>query len=195
MAIGAVVGPTAFYFLWPGAMLMFVIGAVKVVRAHPRKRRPPRGGYGLILLGVAFWVAGCFNALYCAGSLCQMRTTLYRQIAFGSIWTRVGGVVYLFGGIIAVVVISILGVLRIRRWATVLLAGAVLTWSLASIGLLISVAGAVGGFNPGASLGGAILGVGYWSCCASVIFIALGTVAVLVDSPRPKDTETDTSAL
>ena len=75
--------------------------------------------------------------------------------------------------------ISILGVLRIRCWTGVLLAGAVVAWALVSIGVLISLAASLGGFNPGASLG-----IGYWCCWASVVVVVAGTVMVLVSTRR-----------
>jgi hypothetical protein len=142
-------------------------------------------GYLVVLVGVAGWAVGCFLPLYHIPQLPnEVTITLYRQISFGSVWTKVGGLLYLFGGISAIGVISILGVLRIRTWTRFLLAGAMLAWFLVSIGVLISIGGSIAGFNPGGSLG-----VGYWCCWASIIVVVTGTIFVLVSTHR-EDEET-----
>jgi hypothetical protein len=149
--------------------------------------RPSVAGYLVVLVGVAGWAVGCFLPLYHVPQLDDAGLTLYRQISFGSIWTKVGGVLYLFGGISAIGVVSILGVIGIRAWTRFLLAGAVLAWFLVSIGVLISIGGSIGGFNPGASLG-----VGYWCCWVSVVCVVVGTVMVVVSTSR-EDAETGLS--
>jgi hypothetical protein len=131
------------------------------------------------LVGAAGWVVGSFLPLYHVPELDDVGITLFRQISFGSFGTRVGGILYLFGGVSAIGVISILGVLRLRSWTGVLLAGAVTTWFLVSIGALISIGSSLGGFNPGASLG-----IGYWCCWASVIVVVAGTAIVVVSTSR-----------
>jgi hypothetical protein len=141
-------------------------------------------GYLVVLVGVAGWAVGCFLPLFHFPQLGDSGITLYGQISIGSIWIKVGGVLYLFGGISAIGVISILGVLRIRAWTRFLLAGAMLAWFLVSIGVLISIGGSIAGFNPGGSLG-----VGYWCCWASIVVVVTGTILVLV-STRREDAET-----
>ena len=141
--------------------------------------QPSVAGYLVVLVGAAGWVVGCFLPLYHLAGFDESRITLFRQVSFGSFGTRVGGILYLFGAISAIGVISILGVLRIRRWLGVLLAGAAIAWSLVSIGVLISIGSSLGGFNPGASLG-----IGYWCCWASVIVVVAGTAIVVVSTGR-----------
>jgi hypothetical protein len=136
-------------------------------------------GFLVVLVGATGWVVGCFLPLYHLARFDEARITLFRQVSFGSLGTRVGGVIYLFGAISAIGVISILGVLKIRRWIGVLLAGAAIAWSLVSIGVLISIAGSLEGFNPGATLG-----IGYWCCGVSVVVVVAGTVMVLVAASR-----------
>ena len=141
--------------------------------------RPSVAGFLVVLVGVAGWVVGCFLPLYHLARFDEARITLFRQVSFGSFGTRVGGILYLFGAISAIGVISILGVLRIRRWLGVLLAGAAIAWSLVSIGVLISIGSSLGGFNPGASLG-----IGYWSCWTSIAVVVTGTVLVWISTSR-----------
>jgi hypothetical protein len=142
-------------------------------------------GYLIVLVGAAGWVVGCFLPLYGVQELGDRTITLYGQISFGSIWTDIGGALYLFGGISAIFVISILGVLRMMRTGTrFLLVGAVVAWSFVSIGVLISLAASFGGFNTDVTLE-----VGYWCCWASVIVVIVGTVVVLT-AERRQDAET-----
>ena len=136
-------------------------------------------GYLVVLVGAAGWVVGCFLPLYHIAHLGEGSITLSRQVLFGSIWSRVGGDLYLFGAISAVGVISMLAVLRIRTWTRFLLAGAVVAWSFVSVGALISLGGNIGQFNPGSTFG-----VGYWCCWASVIVVIAGTVMGLLAAKR-----------
>ena len=137
--------------------------------------RPSVAGYLVALVGAVGWIVGCFLPLYDITEPAGLTISFYRQISFGSAGTKIGGLLYLFGSISAIGVISILGVLRNRRSTGVLLAGAVVAWVLISVGVLISLEGSLGEFNPGASFG-----IGYWCCWASVVIVAAGTVMVLV---------------
>ena len=102
-----------------------------------------------------------------------------RQVSFGSVGARLGGILYLFGGITAIAVFALVGMRVRQRWNVVVLAGAVVPWSLASIGVLITIGAAASGFNIGS-----VLGVGYWGLWVSVICVVAGTV-ILVLSLRP----------
>jgi hypothetical protein len=136
------------------------------------------------MVGVVGWVVGCFLPLFRFTQPVGPNVSLYRQITFGSIWNDIGGVLYLFGGISAIFVISILGVLgMIQAGTRFLLVGAVIAWSFVSIGVLISLAASFVGFNPGATLD-----VGYWCCWASVIVVVVGTAVVLA-AERRRDAE------
>ena len=141
--------------------------------------RPSVAGYLVALVGAVGWVVGCFLPLYDITEPAGLTISFYRQISFGSAGTKIGGLLYLFGGIAAIGVISIFGVLRNRSLTGVLLAGAVVAWALISIGVLISLAGSIGEFNPGASFG-----IGYWCCWVSVVIVVAGTAMVLVSTRR-----------
>ena len=143
----------------------------------------PSIGYLVVLLGVAGWAVSCFRPLYRITDLQTVRTTLVRQVSFGSVGARLGGILYLFGGIIAIGVFALVGVRVRQRWNVAVLAGAVVAWSLASIGVLITIGAAASGFNLGS-----VLGVGYWGLWVSVICVVAGTV-ILVLSLRPRTTE------
>lgn len=138
----------------------------------------PVTGYLIVLVGVSGWVVGCFLPLAKLGG---QTISLYQQTSFGSIWNDIGGALYLFGGIAAILVISILGVFgMIRAGTRFLLVGAVVAWSLVSIGVLISLAASFVGFNPGARLE-----VGYWCCWASLIVIVVGSAVVMTAEKHP----------
>ena len=66
----------------------------------------PSLGYLVVLLGVAAWAVSCFRPLYRITEAQTVRTTLFRQVAFGSVGSKVGGIVYLFGGITAIAVFA-----------------------------------------------------------------------------------------
>lgn len=137
-------------------------------------------GYLIVLVGVVGWVVGCFLPLYGVPELDDRTITLYSQVSFGSTWGDIGGVLYLFGAISAILVISILGVLGVIRTGTrFLLVGAVVAWSLVSIGVLISLAANFVAFSTDVSLG-----VGYWCCAASVIVVIVGTAVVMAAERR-----------
>jgi hypothetical protein len=84
---------------------------------------------------------------------------------YGSAGAKLGGLLHLFGGIVALGVFSVLGVRRTLPWTRAILAGAAVAWSLTSIGVLISL-GDIGRVNPGWSLA-----VGYWCLWASVLCV------------------------
>src|SRR4029077_1742263 len=90
----------------------------------------PSLGYLVVLLGVAGWGVSCFRALYRITEAQTVRTTLVRQVSCGSAGTRVGGSLYLFRGIYAIVVFALVGVRVRQRWNVDVLAGAVVAWSL-----------------------------------------------------------------
>ena len=138
-------------------------------------------GYLIATVGVAGWVVGCFLPI---AELGGRNISLFEQISSGPIWNDIGGVLYLFGPISAILVVAILGVLGvIRAAARFLLVGAVVAWSLVSVGVLISFAASFVGGGPGATLD-----LGYWCCWAGVTVVVSGTAVVLV-SERRQDAE------
>ena len=66
-------------------------------------------GYMVVLLGAAGWAVSCFLPLYRIADIQSARITLYRQVSFGSFGIRLGGALYLFGGIVAIGVFSSIG--------------------------------------------------------------------------------------
>ena len=144
----------------------------------------PSIGYLVVLLGVAGWTVSCFRPLYRITEAQTVRTTLFRQVSFGSVGTKLGGIVYLFGGIIAIGVFALVGVRVRQRWNVVVLAGAVVAWSLVSIGVLITLGAAASGFSLRS-----VLGVGYWGLWVSVICVVAGTVILVVSLRAPRTAE------
>ena len=144
---------------------------------------PPSIGYLVVLLGVAGWAVSCFRPLYRITEFQTVRISLVKQVSIGSVGTRLGGILYLFGGIITIGVFALVGVRVRHRWNVAVLAGAVVAWSLVSIGVLITLGAAASGFNLGS-----VLGVGYWGLWVSVICVVAGTV-ILVVSLRPLRTD------
>lgn len=136
--------------------------------------RPSITGYLIVLVGVVGWVVGCFLPLYTIDH--GGRANLFASFSYSSVWNYGAGVLYLFGGVITIGVISTLGVLRTVRTGTrFLLIGAVAAWSVAFVGFLISIVLTLDGFNTDV-----VLGLGYWCCWASVIAIVTGTVIVII---------------
>lgn len=135
----------------------------------------PSIGYLIVLLGAAAYAVSCFRPLYRITEVQTVRTTLVRQVAFGSVGTKLGGIVYLFGGIAAIGVFALVGARVRQRWNVAVLAGAVVVWSLVSIGVLITIGAAASGFNIRS-----VLGVGYWGLWVSVICVIAGTVILVV---------------
>ena len=109
------------------------------------------GGYLVVLLGVAGWVAGCFLPLFQIADFGGDSTTLYKQVAFGPIGIKLGSALFLFGAIAAIGVISMIGMLRHRRWSATVLTGAAIAWFLTSTGVLISVGSASAALLTGLS--------------------------------------------
>ncbi|MEO8424079.1 MAG: hypothetical protein ABI595_09230 [Actinomycetota bacterium] len=116
----------------------------------------------------------CFLPLYRLPGVSGITFTLFSQIvgpSSGPIGTKLGGAVFLFGGAVTVAVISIVGVRgRSHRWALAALVGAVVTWSLTSIGFLIHI-GTSFGVSPR---------WGYWVLLSSFACVVAGAVIVMV---------------
>ena len=135
----------------------------------------------IVLLGATGWVVSCFLPLYRINDIQNAGITLYRQISFGSSGMRLGGILYLFGGAVAIGVFSTIGMRMGQPWNAAVLAGAVVAWSLVSTGVLVTLGAGVSEFNQGF-----VLGVGYWCLWASVICVVAGTIALVISLRRPK---------
>ena len=94
-------------------------------RIEPVRPSTPVAGYLVGLVGAVGWVVGCFLPLYDITEFAGLTISFYRQIRSARPGPRLGGLLYLFGGIAAIGVISIFGVLRKSSLTGVLLAGAV----------------------------------------------------------------------
>jgi hypothetical protein len=150
--------------------------------AEDRSSRPSVTGYVVVLLGVACWVVSSFLPLYESdlGEAVSRTTLVQQSTAFGPLGSDLGGLLYLFGGIAVIGVISILGVRGSGPWPAVL-AGAVATWALPSIGVLINIDSSV---RQIATDGSVTLGVAYWSCWVSVGIVVAGAASVVVSARR-----------
>ena len=99
--------------------------------------RAPRVGYAVVLLGAVLFVATCFLPYY--GFPGGRSASLYDQllVAQGG-GLKSGVILFLFGGVATVVVVTILGLTRGERPSLrAFLAGAVAAWSLTWIGSLL----------------------------------------------------------
>jgi hypothetical protein len=143
-----------------------------------QRTRPSIVGYLVVLLGVAGWAVSCFLPLYRAPGIDDAKTALYRQWARGSIGMKLDGLLLLFGGVMAVGVISILCLRSTRSWLRGALTGAVIVWSLTSTGFLITPVKEIGQFTAS----GWFLGIGYWCLLASLVCVVVGTAVALVSA-------------
>ena len=148
-----------------------------LAKSAPGTERRPSLGYAIVLLGGPLFAVSCFLP-YNGFSLGPGARTvsLYQQVAHGldGGWNP-GGVVFLFGGVTAVVAVAGSGLPRRQRWTGLawLLVGAVSAWSLTWTGFLIYT-GTVGVDTS--------LEIGFWLQAASIGIAIIG--AILVVAPR-----------
>lgn len=149
---------------------------IAVMAAEDWRTRGPSYnlGYVIALLGGALFVVTCFLP-YNGFSLGPgVRTvSLYQQVAHrlnDGGWNP-GGVMFLFGGVAAVVAVAVLGLARRRRWTGLpwMLVGAVAAWSLTWIGFLIYT-GTIGLDSS--------LEIGFWLQGVSIGVAVIGTLLV-----------------
>ena len=148
---------------------------------RPQTSRADIAGYMVVLLGAAGWAVSCFLPLYRITDIQNAGVTLYRQISFGSSGMRLGGILSLFGGIVAIGVFSTIGMRMRQPWNVAVLAGAMVAWSLVSTGVLVTLGAGVSEFNQGM-----VLGVGYWCLWASVMCVVAGTVTLVISLRHPQ---------
>ena len=145
--------------------------------AHEVHRARTRGstlGYAVVLLGAALFVTSCFLPYY--GFPGGRSATLYDQllVAQGG-GLELGAILFLFGGVATVVVVTILGLTRGERPSLrAFLAGAVTAWSLTWIGSLLQAATLRGNVVTGRLS----LEVGFWLQAVSIGVGVLGTTLV-----------------
>lgn len=144
---------------------------------RPRARWA-RVGFWIVLLGAALFVISCFLPFNGFSLGPGARTvSLYQQVGQGlnGGWNP-GGVMFLFGGVAAVVVVAVFGLTRRKRWTGLpwLLVGAVSAWSLTWTGFLIYT-GTIG-------LDNLSLEIGFWLQAASIGVAIIGTILAVKDS-------------
>jgi hypothetical protein len=142
--------------------------------------RPTRGlgygsGYAIALLGGALFAISCFLPYngFSLGTGTQT-VSLYQQLTsrVNDGGLNVGGVIFLFGGVSAVVAVAVFGLARRERWTGQhwLLVGAVAAWSLTWIGFLT--------YTATIGLGNLSLEIGFWLQAVSIGVAIIGTILV-----------------
>jgi hypothetical protein len=130
----------------------------------------------IVLLGAALFVTSCFLPYY--GFPQGQTVSLYDQLLVapdGGL--ELGAKLFLFGGVAAVVVVTLVGLMRGERQSgRGFLAGAVSAWSLTWIGSLLQSADLreVGATIPR----GLSLEAGFWLQAASIGIAVIGTILV-----------------
>ena len=160
--------------------------------AEVRRTRAPRSsvGYAVVLLGAALFVTSCFLPYY--GFAGGRSVTLYDQllVAQGG-GLELGVILFLFGGVATVVVVTILGLTRGERPSPrAFLAGAVAAWSLTWIGSLLQAAT----LRENVLTGRLSLEVGFWLQAVSVGVAVIGTILVGVGKRYANGERTDMDA-
>ena len=150
--------------------------------AGTRGSRASRFGFLVVLLGGALFVASCFVPYYGFEGPAQRTLSLYEQQTSGAFEDgSLGRLLFLFAGVAIAISIAVVGVARREPEprVTSLLIGAVASWSLTWIGVMLSF----GGLSIS-------LEVGYWVQAVSIGVVIIGTIVVMV-SGRAKPQEQD----
>jgi hypothetical protein len=130
-----------------------------------------RIGYVVALVGLLGFVGSSFLRLeQLRLAPVESKLTLYNQIVGGA---KVGGVMFLFGGVATLAAISIAGALRPRSWTRIALPATTVTWTLTMAGLLMLVA------HDAESVC-----AGFWALVASLSCVVAGAVVALVFARR-----------
>ena len=137
-------------------------GPMKELRAAA----PRSAGYGIALVGTLAYVVGCFLPYVTlrqafAPSLYEMQTMRHT----GAGW--VGAVLMLFTGVVALAVISSVGIRRLQGWTAAALFAVALVWTLDEVGFALDAAG----LWPTKA-------VGYWVVLAAVGIVVVGAIIV-----------------
>jgi hypothetical protein len=141
--------------------------------AHRRSGRGYSVGYVIVLLGAALFVTSCFLPYY--GLPEGHSASLYDQLLVGGGGLELGAKIFLFGGVAAVVVVALVGLMRGERQpGRGFLAGAVAAWSLTWIGSLLQ---AVNLSETTPRLFS--LEIGFWLQAVSIGVAVIGTILVV----------------
>lgn len=152
-----------------------------VADAHRRRGRGSSVGYVIVLVGAAMFVTSCFLPYY--GFPGGHSVSLYDQLLVAQDGgLELGAKLFLFGGVAAVVVVTLVGLTRGERQSgRGFLAGAVSAWSLTWIGSLLQSAG----LREGATIpGGLSLEIGFWLQAVSIGAAVIGTILVVSKRTR-----------
>jgi hypothetical protein len=150
--------------------------------AHPRRGRGSSVGYVIVLLGAALFVTSCFLPYYGFPFPGGRSVSLYDQlfVVHGG-GLELGAKLFLFGGVAAVVVVALVGLMRgDRQSGRGFLAGAVSAWSLTWIGSLLQSAA----LREGAIARGLSLEAGFWLQAVSIGVAVIGTILVVSKRTR-----------
>jgi hypothetical protein len=140
----------------------------------------------IVLLGAAGFVATSFLPLEQFKFGLTVTYSLYQLTGQppGNLVAHIGGILWLFTGVLTIASISILGLRNPPyRWTSASLAAAVIVWSTYWIGTLLRTSAVA----PS-------LAVGYWLVLFSIGVVVIGTVMVVMAARTyVRSTETNTS--
>jgi hypothetical protein len=161
--------------------------------AHEVHRARTRGstlGYAVVLIGAALFVTSCFLPYY--GFVGGRSLTLYDQLLVSQGGgSELGVILFLFGGVATVVVVTILGLTRGERPSLrAFLSGAVAAWSLTWIGSLLQAVN----LRENVLTGRLSLEVGVWLQAVSIGVAVIGTILVGVGKRYASGERTDMGA-
>ena len=150
---------------------------IAAMAAEDQRTWAPRSrvGYAVVLLGAALFVATCFLPYY--GFPVGRSLSLYDQLLVlqdGGL--ELGAILFLFGGVAAVLMVVIVGLTRGERQSgRGFLAGAVSAWSLTWIGSLLRTAS----LREETTIPqGLSLEAGFWLQAVSIGVAVIGTILV-----------------
>jgi hypothetical protein len=145
------------------------------------RRQTRRRGATVIVIAAAGFLMGCFLPYYRlpASASANVNVSLYRlqtvvSDTASTFLPRIGGVISLFGGVIVVAWLAILGLVNDSDWTFGALAGATAIWSIEWIAALLRTTGLA--TTPQ---------IGYWLVLVSASVGLVGAILVVASS-RPR---------
>jgi hypothetical protein len=146
------------------------------------RRQARRRGATVIIIAAAGFLVGCFLPYYywpASFGAANLKVSLYHletplSDTGSTFLPRIGGVIYLFGLVIIVAWVAILGLVNDSDWTFGALAGATAVWSIAWIATSLRTIGLA--TTPQ---------IGYWLVLVSACVALVGAILVVVSS-RPR---------